>query len=196
MAHGLSSSTLASSAIAKIQPSIFETLIPALSGVHKAVLMSLEVIRNSLNGSQIGKDTLIRSALDLGLVPRLLEILDWRISDDKSCSDEEISIIRYKCVEIINSMLEEGPHKHSVQALLEGNEVWLAYQNQNHEMFLPSGAQLSNTLVGLIEGSSDHPYMLLSGEAGKGDEESVIDDDLIQEAMKASENQIDKSPVE
>lgn len=186
--HGLSSSSLASDAMVKVHPPILETLIPALSGEHIMALTSLEVIKNSLCGSQTGKDALIKSALDLGLIPKLLDILDWRLDSNKSESDEGLSMLRYKCVEIINSMLEEGPHKISVHAVLQGNEVWGAYQNQKHDMFLPSGAQQSNTLVGLLEGSSDHSYMILSGETANADEENVISDDLIQEAMNTVEN--------
>ena len=159
------------------------------------VLTSLEVIRNSLRGNQIGKDSLIGNALDLELVPKLLVILDWRLSEENPSDNEGLSMVRYKCVEIINSMLEEGPHKNRVHDLLEGNEVWAAYQNQKHDMFLPSGAQLSNTLVGLLEGSSNSTYMLLPGEAGNVDEENVIDDELILEAMQASEAPEDEADM-
>lgn len=189
--HALSSSKTSSDAMAKIRPSIFEVLIADLHGDHQRTIIILEIIKNGLSGSQTARDSLIKSALDFELLPNLLEILDWRKSEKKLEPRDTTSMLRYRCVEIINLMLEEGPHKGRVTAILNGNEVWDAYHNQKHDMFLPSGAQQSETLLSLVEGPSNQRYMLLSGENVDAEEENVISDDLIEAALKAADDQED-----
>eukprot|EP00889_Picochlorum_renovo_P000912 jgi/Picre1/27942/NNA_000904.t1 len=81
----------------------------------------------------------------------------------------------------------EGPNQGAVTSAVAASPIWAAYKDQRHDMFLPSGANQSNSLIGMLEGSQ--PYMLAAGESNNTEEE-VLGDDLIQEVMKqATERQ-------
>lgn len=186
VAHAISISSMSSEAMARAHPPVLHTLMKALEGSESTMqILSLEIIKRAMGSTQKARDILIRSGLDLDLLPALLNILNWKESESMDKSDA-LNMMRFLCVEIIRLMELEGPNQGAVKSVVAASPIWAAYRDQRHDMFLPSGANQSNSLIGMLEGSQ--PYMLSAGESNNTEEE-VLGDDLIQEVMKqAAEN--------
>lgn len=181
IAHAISISSMSSEAMARAHPPVLHSLMKALQGSETTLqILSLEIIKRAMGSAQKGRDILVKSGLDLDLLPALLNILNWKESGSMVESDM-INMMRFLCVEIIRMMELEGPYQGAVKSVVDTSPIWAAYREQRHDMFLPSGANQSNSLVGMLEGSQ--PHMLAAGESNYNEEETV-GDDLIQEVMK------------
>ncbi|XP_075217212.1 receptor mediated endocytosis 8 isoform X2 [Lycorma delicatula] len=77
------------------------------------------------------KDSLIKQALDVDLVPFLLNLLDGRID-----SMENSSRCKALIVKALKSMTMSHLHGTSVNSLLEQSTVWASFRDQNHDLFI------------------------------------------------------------
>lgn len=62
---------------------------------------------------------------------------------------------RVVAVEVLHLLAAEGLHAAAVQELLDASEVWRAYRDQKHDLFLPAGGsqQVLPPLACLHQGS-------------------------------------------
>ncbi|KAK9149024.1 hypothetical protein Scep_007781 [Stephania cephalantha] len=97
----------------------------------------------------------------VGLVEVLLGLLDWRAGGRNGfCSqmkwnESEASVGRVLAIEVLHAFATEGAHCTKVREILNASEVWSAYKDQKHDLFLPSNAQSAAAgVAGLIESSS------------------------------------------
>uniref|UniRef100_A0A452YQI8 Uncharacterized protein n=1 Tax=Aegilops tauschii subsp. strangulata TaxID=200361 RepID=A0A452YQI8_AEGTS len=57
--------------------------------------------------------------------------------------------------QVLHAFATEGAHCAKVREILNSSDVWSAYKDQKHDLFLPSNAQTSAAgVAGLIESSS------------------------------------------
>ncbi|MCI10623.1 DnaJ-like subfamily C GRV2-like, partial [Trifolium medium] len=56
---------------------------------------------------------------------------------------------------VLHAFATEGAHCTKVREILNNSDVWSAYKDQKHDLFLPSNAQSAAAgIAGLIENSS------------------------------------------
>ncbi|CAN0900814.1 DnaJ homolog subfamily C GRV2 [Linum grandiflorum] len=67
-------------------------------------------------------------------------------------------------LQVLHAFATEGAHCSKVRELLDSSEIWHAYKDQKHDLFLPSSAQSSAAgVAGLIESSSSRLTYALMG---------------------------------
>ncbi|MBA0661626.1 hypothetical protein Goklo_005902 [Gossypium klotzschianum] len=70
-------------------------------------------------------------------------------------NESEASIGRVLAIEVLHAFAAEGAHCIKVREILNASDVWSAYKDQKHDLFLPSNAQSAAAgVAGLIESSS------------------------------------------
>ncbi|KAA8535012.1 hypothetical protein F0562_030015 [Nyssa sinensis] len=70
-------------------------------------------------------------------------------------NESEASIGRVLAIEVLHAFATEGAHCTKVRDILNASDVWSAYKDQKHDLFLPSNAQSAAAgVAGLIESSS------------------------------------------
>ncbi|KAF2286872.1 hypothetical protein GH714_034375 [Hevea brasiliensis] len=70
-------------------------------------------------------------------------------------NESEASIGRVLAIEVLHAFATEGAHCNKVHEILNASDVWGAYKDQKHDLFLPSSAQAAAAgVAGLIENSS------------------------------------------
>jgi DnaJ family protein C protein 13 len=79
-----------------------------------------------------------------------------------------VAVLRALAVQVLHALLLEGAHGELVAHLLDGSEVWAAYRDQRHDLFLPSGAGQGSSVVGLLEAGGASRYALPAPEAING----------------------------
>jgi DnaJ family protein C protein 13 len=79
-----------------------------------------------------------------------------------------VAVLRALAVQLLHALLLEGAHSEVVQQLLDASEVWAAYRDQRHDLFLPSGASQGSSVVGLLEAGGAARYALPAPEAING----------------------------
>ena len=57
-------------------------------------------------------------------------------------------------VDIIHLLRREGTYAEVIKDMVDENEIWKAYSQQKHDLFLPSNASDSTGVAGLLTGSA------------------------------------------
>lgn len=161
--HQLASSTTCAEAMAATSagtPQVVPLLMKAI-GWQGGSILALETLKRVVGAGNRARDALVAQGLKVGLVEVLLGILDWRaggrqgLCNQMKWNESEASIGRVLAVEVLHAFATEGAHCAKVREILNSSDVWSAYKDQKHDLFLPSNAQSSAAgVAGLIESSS------------------------------------------
>eukprot|EP00850_Spirogloea_muscicola_P020512 SM000218S06608 [mRNA] locus=s218:193476:202559:- [translate_table: standard] len=121
-------------------------------------VLALEALKRCVSPANRARDAIVAQALKVGLVPVLLGLLDWRagvrngLTVQMKWSEAEASVGRVLAVEVLRGLAGEGVYTARVQEILAASDIWRAYKDQRHDLFLPSSAQTAATgVAGLIE---------------------------------------------
>ncbi|XP_074576518.1 dnaJ homolog subfamily C GRV2-like [Curcuma longa] len=161
--HQLASSTTCAEAMATTSvgtPQVVPLLMKAI-GWQNCGLVALETLKRVVVAGNRARDSLVAQALKIGLVEILLGLLDWRaggrhgLCAEMKWSETDASVARVLAVEVLHAFATEGAHCAKIREILDGSDVWKAYKDQKHDLFLPSNAQFAAAgVAGLIENSS------------------------------------------
>ncbi|KHN15141.1 DnaJ like subfamily C member 13 [Glycine soja] len=161
--HQLAASTTCAEAMAATSvgtPQVVPLLMKAI-GWQGGSILALETLKRVVVAGNRARDALVAQGLKVGLVEVLLGLLDWRAGGRNGfCSqmkwnESEASIGRVLAIEVLHAFATEGAHCTKVRELLNNSDVWSAYKDQRHDLFLPSNAQSAAAgIAGLIENSS------------------------------------------
>ncbi|KAL9680291.1 hypothetical protein QQ045_018169 [Rhodiola kirilowii] len=67
-------------------------------------------------------------------------------------SQKHLSVVYLQSKKVLHAFATEGAHCTKVRDILDASEVWGAYKDQRHDLFLPSNAQSAAAgVAGLIE---------------------------------------------
>ncbi|KAI5416395.1 DnaJ sub C grv2, variant 3 [Lathyrus oleraceus] len=161
--HQLAASTTCAEAMAATSvgtPQVVPLLMKAI-GWQGGSILALETLKRVVVAGNRARDALVAQGLKVGLVDVLLGLLDWRAGGRNGfCSqmkwnESEASIGRVLAIEVLHAFATEGAHCTRVREILNNSDVWSAYKDQKHDLFLPSNAQSAAAgIAGLIENSS------------------------------------------
>ncbi|PKI66691.1 dnaJ homolog subfamily C GRV2 isoform X1 [Punica granatum] len=160
--HQLAASTTCAEAMAATSvgtPQVVPLLMKAI-GWQGGSILALETLKRVVVAGNRARDALVAQGLKVGLVEVLLGLLDWRaggrngLSAQMKWNESEASIGRVLAIEVLHAFATEGAHCTKVREILDSSEVWSAYKDQKHDLFLPSNAQSAAGVAGLIENSS------------------------------------------
>ncbi|XAR66965.1 hypothetical protein NMG60_11013364, partial [Bertholletia excelsa] len=161
--HQLAASTVCAEAMAATSigtPQVVPLLMQAI-GWQGGSILALETLQRVVVAGNRARDALVAQGLKVGLVEVLLGLLDYRAGGrDGLCShmkwnESEASIGRVLAVEVLHAFAREGAHCTKVREILNASDVWSAYKDQKHDLFLPSNAHSSAAgVAGLIDNSS------------------------------------------
>eukprot|EP00252_Welwitschia_mirabilis_P025345 TRINITY_DN7877_c0_g2_i1.p1 TRINITY_DN7877_c0_g2~~TRINITY_DN7877_c0_g2_i1.p1 ORF type:complete len:848 (+),score=223.63 TRINITY_DN7877_c0_g2_i1:330-2546(+) len=161
--HQLAASTACAEAMATTSagtPQVVPLLMKAI-GWQGGSVLALETLKRVVVAGNRARDALVAQGLQVGLVNVLLGLLDWRAGGTQGLcaqmkwNESEASVGRVLAVEVLHAFATEGAHCAKVRNILDASEVWSAYKDQKHDLFLPSNAQLAAAgVAGLIENSS------------------------------------------
>lgn len=188
--HQLSASTGAAEALtAATGAPLVPTLVSAMVWGHGASILVLETLKRALSIGNRQRDTLVAQGIQVGLVDKLLQMLDWRSSSSSAvestgqtataaagdCGSErsqaqqqEQAVERALAVDVLRLLAEEGSYSGQVSGVLARSPVWAAYRDQRHDMFLPSGATAESGVVGLLTAGDTARYALPAPESVQG----------------------------
>ncbi|XP_050212529.1 dnaJ homolog subfamily C GRV2 isoform X2 [Mercurialis annua] len=161
--HQLAASTICAEAMAATSvgtPQVVPLLMKAI-GWQGGSILALETLKRVVVAGNRARDALVAQGLKVGLVEILLGLLDWRaggrngLCSQMKWNESEASIGRVLAVEVLHAFATEGAHCSKVRDILNASDVWSAYKDQRHDLFLPSSAQSAAAgVAGLIENSS------------------------------------------
>ncbi|CAH9071544.1 unnamed protein product [Cuscuta epithymum] len=161
--HQLAASTTCAEAMAATSvgtPQVVPLLMKAI-GWQGGSILALETLKRVVSAGNRARDALVAQGLKVGLVDILLALLDWRaggrngLCSQMKWNESEASIGRVLAIEVLHAFAAEGAHCMKVRDVLNASDVWSAYKNQKHDLFLPSNAQSAAAgVAGLIENSS------------------------------------------
>lgn len=161
--HQLAASTICAEAMAATSvgtPQVVPLLMKAI-GWQGGSILALETLKRVVVAGNRARDALVAQGLKVGLVEVLLGLLDWRaggrngLCSQMKWNESEASIGRVLAVEVLHAFATEGAHCTKVRDILDASDVWSAYKDQKHDLFLPSNAQSAAAgVAGLIENSS------------------------------------------
>ncbi|KAF8400741.1 hypothetical protein HHK36_014041 [Tetracentron sinense] len=161
--HQLAASTTCAEAMAATSvgtPQVVPLLMKAI-GWQGGSILALETLKRVVVAGNRARDALVAQGLKVGLVEILLGLLDWRaggrngLCSQMKWNESEASIGRVLAIEVLHAFATEGAHCTKVRDILNSSDVWGAYKDQKHDLFLPSNAQSSAAgIAGLIENSS------------------------------------------
>ncbi|PRQ46516.1 putative DnaJ domain-containing protein [Rosa chinensis] len=161
--HQLAASTTCAEAMAATSvgtPQVVPLLMKAI-GWQGGSILALETLKRVVVAGNRARDALVAQGLKVGLVEVLLGLLDWRaggrngLCSQMKWNESEASIGRVLAIEVLHAFATEGAHCTKVRDLLNSSDVWSAYKDQKHDLFLPSSAQSAAAgIAGLIENSS------------------------------------------
>ncbi|PIA65248.1 hypothetical protein AQUCO_00100613v1 [Aquilegia coerulea] len=161
--HQLAASTTCAEAMAATSvgtPQVVPLLMKAI-GWQGGSILALETLKRVVVAGNRARDALVAQGLKVGLVEVLLGLLDWRaggrsgLCAQMKWNESEASVGRVLAVEVLHAFATEGAHCTKVRDILNASEVWSAYKDQKHDLFLPSNAQSAAAgVAGLIENSS------------------------------------------
>ncbi|KAK8644898.1 hypothetical protein V6N13_118759 [Hibiscus sabdariffa] len=161
--HQLAASTICAEAMATTSvgtPQVVPLLMKAI-GWQGGSILALETLKRLVGAGNRARDALVAQGLKVGLVEVLLGLLDWRsggrsgFSSQMKWNESEASIGQVLAIEILHAFATEGAHCIKVRQILTASNVWGAYKDQKHDLFLPSNAQTAPAgVAGLIEHSS------------------------------------------
>ncbi|XP_038711380.1 dnaJ homolog subfamily C GRV2 isoform X1 [Tripterygium wilfordii] len=167
--HQLAASTICAEAMAATSagtPQVVPLLMKAI-GWQGGSILALETLKRVVVSGNRARDALVAQGLKVGLVEVLLGLLDWRaggrsgLCSQMKWNESEASIGRVLAVEVLHAFSAEGAHCTKVRDILNASDVWGAYKDQKHDLFLPSNAQSAAAgVAGLIENSSQLTYAL------------------------------------
>ncbi|CDP03377.1 unnamed protein product [Coffea canephora] len=161
--HQLAASTICAEAMAATSvgtPQVVPLLMKAI-GWQGGSILALETLKRVVVAGNRARDALVAQGLKVGLVEVLLGLLDWRaggrngLCSQMKWNESEASIGRVLAIEVLHAFAAEGAHCTKVREILNASNVWDAYKDQRHDLFLPSNAQSAAAgVAGLIENSS------------------------------------------
>ncbi|KAK4764687.1 hypothetical protein SAY86_025777 [Trapa natans] len=160
--HQLAASTTCAEAMAATSagtPQVVPLLVKAI-GWQGGSILALETLKRVVVAGNRARDALVAQGLKVGLVEVLLGLLDWRaggrngLCAQMKWNESEASIGRVLAIEVLHAFATEGAHCIKVREILNSSNVWSAYKDQKHDLFLPSNAQSAAGVAGLIEHSS------------------------------------------
>ncbi|KAL4589683.1 hypothetical protein LXL04_002591 [Taraxacum kok-saghyz] len=161
--HQLAASTTCAEAMAATSVGTTQ-VVPLLMkaiGWQGGSILALETLKRVVVAGNRARDALVAQGLRVGLIEVLLGLLDWRaggrngLSSQMKWNESEASIGRVLSIEVLHAFATEGAHCSKVRDILDSSEVWAAYKDQKHDLFLPSNAQIATAgIAGLIEHSS------------------------------------------
>lgn len=161
--HQLAASTTCAEAMAATSvgtPQVVPLLMKAI-GWPGGSILALETLKRVVVAGNRARDALVAQGLKVGLVEVLLGLLDWRaggrtgLCAQMKWNESEAAIGRVLAIEVLHAFATEGAHCIKVRDILDSSNVWSAYKDQKHDLFLPSNAQTSAAgVAGLIESSS------------------------------------------
>lgn len=161
--HQLAASTTCAEAMAATSvgtPQVVPLLMKAI-GWQGGSILALETLKRVVAAGNRARDALVAQGLKVGLVEVLLGLLDWRaggrngLCSQMKWNESEASIGRVLAIEVLHAFASEGAHCTRVREILNSSDVWSAYKDQKHDLFLPSNAQSAAAgIAGLIENSS------------------------------------------
>ncbi|KAL8189648.1 hypothetical protein R6Q57_029214 [Mikania cordata] len=161
--HQLAASTTCAEAMAATSVGTAQ-VVPLLMkaiGWQGGSILALETLKRVVVAGNRARDALVAQGLRVGLIEVLLGLLDWRaggkngICSQMKWNESEASIGRVLAIEVLHAFATEGAHCAKVVNILDSSEVWAAYKDQKHDLFLPSNAQIASAgIAGLIENSS------------------------------------------
>ncbi|KAK1550399.1 hypothetical protein Q3G72_018388 [Acer saccharum] len=161
--HQLAASTTCAEAMAATStgtPQVVPLLMKAI-GWQGGSILALETLKRVVGAGNRARDALVAQGLKVGLVEVLLGLLDWRaggrngLCSQMKWNESEASIGRVLAIEVLHAFATEGAHCTKVRDILNASDVWSAYKDQKHDLFLPSNAQSAAAgVAGLIENSS------------------------------------------
>ncbi|KAK6273382.1 hypothetical protein POUND7_010465 [Theobroma cacao] len=161
--HQLAASTICAEAMAATSvgtPQVVPLLMKAI-GWQGGSILALETLKRVVGAGNRARDALVAQGLKVGLVEVLLGLLDWRaggrngLCAQMKWNESEASIGRVLAIEVLHAFATEGAHCIKVRDILNASDVWSAYKDQKHDLFLPSNAQSAAAgVAGLIENSS------------------------------------------
>ncbi|XP_043725618.1 dnaJ homolog subfamily C GRV2-like [Telopea speciosissima] len=161
--HQLAASTTCAEAMAATSigtPQVVPLLMKAI-GWQGGSILALETLKRVVVAGNRARDALVAQGLKVGLVEVLLGILDWRAGGrNVFCSqmkwnESEASVGRVLAIEVLHAFATEGAYCTKVSEILNSSDVWGAFKDQRHDLFLPSNAQSAAAgVAGLIENSS------------------------------------------
>ncbi|GAB4853472.1 DnaJ sub C grv2 [Ancistrocladus abbreviatus] len=169
--HQLAASTTCAEAMAATSagsPQVVPLLMKAI-GWQGGSILALETLKRVVVAGNRARDALVAQGLKVGLVEVLLGLLDWRAGGRNGlCSlmkwnESEASIGRVLAIEVLHAFATEGAYCTKVLEILNASDVWKAYKDQRHDLFLPSSAQSAAGVAGLIESSSSRLTLALPG---------------------------------
>ncbi|XP_057968700.1 dnaJ homolog subfamily C GRV2 isoform X2 [Malania oleifera] len=161
--HQLAASTTCAEAMAATSvgtPQVVPLLMKAI-GWQGGSILALETLKRVVVAGNRARDALVAQGLKVGLIEVLLGLLDWRtggrngLCSQMKWNESEASIGRVLAIEVLHAFATEGAHCSKVRDILNASDVWSAYKDQKHDLFLPSNAQSAAAgVAGLIESSS------------------------------------------
>ena len=159
--HQLSTSTSCVETFSSLRNPDLMTALKECLKVDGATGLSLETMKRALSTGNRRRDILVRQAMDNGLVNELLDSLDWKKNknskdgEKNNWTESDAAVCRVLVVEILWLLASEGPYKEEMDEKLASSEVWKAYKDQRHDLFLPSSSAASEAgVAGLLTGSS------------------------------------------
>ncbi|XP_042499139.1 dnaJ homolog subfamily C GRV2-like [Macadamia integrifolia] len=161
--HQLAGSTTCAEAMAATSvgtPQVVPLLMKAI-GWQGGNILALETLKRVVVAGNRARDALVAQGLKVGLVEVLLGLLDWRaggrngLCSQMKWNESEASVGRVLAIEVLHAFATEGAYCTKVREILNSSDVWSAYKDQKHDLFLPSNAQSAAAgVAGLIENSS------------------------------------------
>lgn len=161
--HQLAASTTCAEAMAATSvgtPQVVPLLMKAI-GWQGGSILALETLKRVVVAGNRARDALVAQGLKVGLVEVLLGLLDWRaggrngLCSQMKWNESEASVGRVLAIEVLHAFATDGAHCSKVRDILNASDVWSAYKDQKHDLFLPSNAQSAAAgVAGLIENSS------------------------------------------
>ncbi|TYJ29378.1 hypothetical protein E1A91_A06G065500v1 [Gossypium mustelinum] len=161
--HQLAASTICAEAMAATSVGTTQ-VVPLLMkaiGWQGGSILALETLKRVVGAGNRARDALVAQGLKVGLLEVLLGLLDWRaggrngLCSQMKWNESEASIGRVLAIEVLHAFAAEGAHCIKVREILNASDVWSAYKDQKHDLFLPSNAQSAAAgVAGLIESSS------------------------------------------
>ncbi|KAJ4958164.1 hypothetical protein NE237_025275 [Protea cynaroides] len=161
--HQLAASTTCAEAMAATSvgtPQVVPLLMKAI-GWPGGSILALETLKRVVVAGNRARDALVAQGLKVGLVEVLLGLLDWRaggrngLCSQMKWNESEASVGRVLAIEVLHAFATEGAYCTKVREILNSSDIWGAYKDQRHDLFLPSNAQSAAAgVAGLIENSS------------------------------------------
>lgn len=184
------SSDVAAEAAAHSVPPVIPIIMGSLKSNTKIMMFALETLKRLLQEHVRTRDVFVASIVDIGMVPVLLDILNWKEPEDENDgrNADEIAVIRVLCIDVVNLLTVDGMHSQQINTLLSKSTVWEAYKGQKHDLFLPSLADQGKSLVRFLE-KPEH-YLLTSAAVDQEDNEEPVGNDAIGKDFECDNSHI------